>query len=122
GRGPRDGGRPRPAGYRPVGTPAWSAVQAEPHARGSGPGAGARARAAHARGAGRSWVLERGGRRAAGVRRGGRAGGGGPKRHGHGVMAAPAGNGLLRISELAARSGVSAGTIKHYLREGLLGS
>jgi DNA-binding transcriptional MerR regulator len=37
-------------------------------------------------------------------------------------MAAPAGNGLLRISELAARSGVSAGTIKHYLREGLLGS
>src|SRR6516164_8665098 len=37
-------------------------------------------------------------------------------------MAAPAGNGLLRISELAERSGVSAGTIKHYLREGLLGS
>ena len=37
-------------------------------------------------------------------------------------MAKPAGNGLLRISELAARSGVSAGTIKHYLREGLLGS
>jgi DNA-binding transcriptional MerR regulator len=37
-------------------------------------------------------------------------------------MAAPARNGLLRISELAARSGVSAGTIRHYLREGLLGS
>ncbi|MBV9808142.1 MAG: MerR family transcriptional regulator, partial [Solirubrobacterales bacterium] len=37
-------------------------------------------------------------------------------------MARPTGNGLLRISELAARSGVSAGTIKHYLREGLLGS
>jgi len=37
-------------------------------------------------------------------------------------MATPASNGLLRISELAARSGVSAGTIKHYLREGLLGS
>ena len=32
------------------------------------------------------------------------------------------GNGNLRISELAERSGVSAGTIKHYLREGLLGS
>ena len=32
------------------------------------------------------------------------------------------GNGYLRISELAERSGVSAGTIKHYLREGLLGS
>ena len=28
--------------------------------------------------------------------------------------------GLLRMSELAERSGVSAGTIKHYLREGLL--
>jgi DNA-binding transcriptional MerR regulator len=31
-------------------------------------------------------------------------------------------NGMLRMSELAQRSGVSAGTIKHYLREGLLGS
>jgi DNA-binding transcriptional MerR regulator len=31
-------------------------------------------------------------------------------------------NGLLKISELAERSGVSAGTIKHYLREGLLGA
>jgi DNA-binding transcriptional MerR regulator len=30
-------------------------------------------------------------------------------------------NGRLRMSELAERSGVSAGTIKHYLREGLLG-
>jgi len=29
---------------------------------------------------------------------------------------------MLRMSELAERSGVSAGTIKHYLREGLLGS
>jgi DNA-binding transcriptional MerR regulator len=29
-------------------------------------------------------------------------------------------NGHLKISELAAASGVSAGTIKHYLREGLL--
>jgi DNA-binding transcriptional MerR regulator len=29
---------------------------------------------------------------------------------------------LLRISELAERSGVSAGTIRYYLREGLLGS
>jgi DNA-binding transcriptional MerR regulator len=29
-------------------------------------------------------------------------------------------NGLLKMSELADRSGVSAGTIKHYLREGLL--
>jgi DNA-binding transcriptional MerR regulator len=30
-------------------------------------------------------------------------------------------NGLLKMSELSARSGVSAGTIKHYLREGVLG-
>ena len=30
-------------------------------------------------------------------------------------------NGLLKMSELAQCSGVSAGTIKHYLREGLLG-
>ena len=30
------------------------------------------------------------------------------------------GNGLLKMSELAEQSGVSAGTIKHYLREGLL--
>jgi len=29
--------------------------------------------------------------------------------------------GLLKISQLAERSGVSAGTIKHYLREGVLG-
>src|SRR5436190_64938 len=29
--------------------------------------------------------------------------------------------GMLKMSELAQRSGVSAGTIKHYLREGLLG-
>jgi DNA-binding transcriptional MerR regulator len=34
------------------------------------------------------------------------------------VMATP--DGLLKMSELAERSGVSAGTIKHYLREGLL--
>ena len=37
-------------------------------------------------------------------------------------MGTQAGNGLLRMSELAERSGVSAGTIKHYLREGLLGA
>jgi DNA-binding transcriptional MerR regulator len=31
-------------------------------------------------------------------------------------------DGMLKMSELARRSGVSAGTIKHYLREGVLGS
>jgi DNA-binding transcriptional MerR regulator len=31
-------------------------------------------------------------------------------------------NGMLKMSELAERSGVSTATIKHYLREGLLGS
>jgi DNA-binding transcriptional MerR regulator len=36
------------------------------------------------------------------------------------VSGSPA-DGLLKMSELAERSGVSAGTIKHYLREGLLG-
>src|SRR5205085_6823037 len=35
----------------------------------------------------------------------------------HGLMGA---DGLLKMGELAAQSGVSAGTIKHYLREGLL--
>ena len=35
-------------------------------------------------------------------------------------MTEPNGNGLLRMRELAAASGVSPGTIKHYLREGLL--
>jgi DNA-binding transcriptional MerR regulator len=36
------------------------------------------------------------------------------------VRAEPDRNGLLKMSELAEASGVSAGTIKHYLREGLL--
>ena len=36
-------------------------------------------------------------------------------------MSGASANGLLKMSQLAERSGVSAGTIKHYLREGLLG-
>jgi DNA-binding transcriptional MerR regulator len=36
------------------------------------------------------------------------------------MSTAPSADGLLKMSELAERSGVSAGTIKHYLREGLL--
>ncbi len=35
-------------------------------------------------------------------------------------MSVASSNGLLRMRDLAAASGVSAGTIKHYLREGLL--
>ena len=34
---------------------------------------------------------------------------------------ASSGRPLLKMSELAERSGVSPGTIRHYLREGLLG-
>lgn len=37
-----------------------------------------------------------------------------------GRVATGGADGLLKMSELAAASGVSAGTIKHYLREGLL--
>jgi DNA-binding transcriptional MerR regulator len=37
------------------------------------------------------------------------------------LAAEPRADGMLKMSELAERSGVSAGTIKHYLREGLLG-
>jgi DNA-binding transcriptional MerR regulator len=36
------------------------------------------------------------------------------------AASSPNGNGRLKISQLAEQSGVSAGTIKHYLREGLL--
>lgn len=36
------------------------------------------------------------------------------------MSGAAGGDGLLKMSELAERSGVSAATIKHYLREGLL--
>src|SRR4051794_30167222 len=44
----------------------------------------------------------------------------GPNRRRSGTEHLMAADGLLKISELAAQSGVSAGTIKHYLREGLL--
>ena len=43
-----------------------------------------------------------------------------PARGGSGVSSVERDNGLLRMGELAEAAGVSAGTIKHYLREGLL--
>ena len=61
----------------------------------------------------------------AGQRRAGPAKRGAPKAGANGragTKAAPdgGGDGMLRMRQLAAASGVSAGTIKHYLREGLL--
>ena len=70
---------------------------------------------AHRRGAARGGLRRRGDRGAEGGRRGGR-----PGRRAAGVVPGDGGPGLLKMSELAERSGVSAGTIKHYLREGLL--
>ena len=76
------------------------------------PGAGRAHRAGaggpglHARAGGRAGVRGRG-RRAAGGR--------------HRQLPVMNRDGLLKMSELADASGVSAGTIKHYLREGLLG-
>ena len=76
------------------------------------PGAGR----AHRGGAGRPGLLARAGGRA-GVRGRGRRSAGG----GDGLVPGMNRDGLLKMSELADASGVSAGTIKHYLREGLLG-
>ena len=71
---------------------------------------------AHHRGA-RGARLRRGaGRGPEGVRRGGGSRRGGCPRELPGVSQ----NGLLKMKQLAEQSGVSAGTIKHYLREGLL--
>ena len=44
-----------------------------------------------------------------------------PRPPGTGEPGVPRDRGLLKMSELAERSGVSAGTIRYYLREGLLG-
>ena len=103
-----------------AGAAARRAGQAEPHAGrpDSRPRPGPRR--AHRRGARRRRLHRGGGRRAARVRsrrrtRGQHAG------RVHGAMSTTA-NGMLKMSELAERSGVSAATIKHYLREGLLGS
>ena len=81
-------------------------------------GTGARAGRAHARGAGGRRVLGRGDRGAGGVRRRG-----GPGRGHRGELPGLSSRRqrlCSRMRELAEASGVSAGTIKHYLREGLL--
>ena len=90
----------------------------------SGARAGSRPRRAHPRGARRGRLLARGDRCAARVRRGRRDRRRTPcrARSWRERDVAAAATGYLKISELAERSGVSAGTIKHYLREGLLGS
>ena len=71
------------------------------------------------RGADREGTADDRGPRAPAGDRGGGAGvaRGRPARNGVSTSA----EGMLKMSELAERSGVSAGTIKHYLREGLLG-
>jgi len=45
---------------------------------------------------------------------------GGPVAETQGFVPSVAETGLLKMSELAEASGVSSGTIKHYVREGLL--
>ncbi len=55
------------------------------------------------------------------LRAGGGGGGAGEHAGGSIVHARMSASGLLKMSELSERSGVSAATIKHYLREGLLG-
>jgi len=60
----------------------------------------------------------------AGAARAGAASGARPRRRSAAAAAASNGAGegeLLRMSELAERTGVSPGTIRYYLREGLLG-
>ena len=81
--------------------------------RAPGPGLGEHTRevlAGLGYGAGRDRRAARVGRRGAG-----------PAGRSPGVVPVVNEAGLLKMSELAERSGVSAGTIKHYLREGLLG-
>src|SRR5207248_11133962 len=126
----RDGRRARTAGRRAPGAPAGGPGQALAHPRRARPPARPDARRAHRGGAARGRLLRGRDRRAPGERRGGGRGRG---RAGDvpGMSAtAPATaagrqNGgeepLLKMSELAERSGVSAGTIRYYLREGLLG-
>src|SRR5829696_819244 len=107
--------RDRSAGRCRAGAAARPAGRALAHsARRHASGAGARRR--HRRGAGGARLRRRGRRAAQGGRRGRR-----PRRRPGGELPRMSPRPGLKISELADASGVSAGTIKHYLREGLLG-
>ena len=112
----RDGRRARPAGHgrRQAARRAGEDVAHAGRPARAGPGA----RRAHPRGARGGGLLRR---RDRGARGGGRRRRPGRRRRGvvHG-MSATERNGMLKMAELAEASGVSAGTIKHYLREGLL--
>src|SRR6185437_459100 len=130
-----DGRRARPARRGAACAPARHPGQARPHPRRARPSPRPGPRRAHRAGARRSRLLGGGDRRAAGRWRRGGPGRDRARHDAEGVIAvaassravdvsppAPAGEReLLKMSELAERSGVSPGTIRYYLREGLLG-
>ena len=121
-------------GVRAAGAPAGHPGQAESHPGRARAAAGPGARRAHRGAAARGRIHRGAGRRDA------ERGCGGGRRAPQGASSAleparavssvsrlmsarpPAGRELLKMSELAERSGVSAGTIRYYLREGLLGA
>ena len=132
----RDGRRARPARRRAPGAPARHAGQARPHARRARAPARARRSASTPRRCCAAPATRRGGDRRAARRaaprparredRAERDAEGVSRRRGARAQA-PARPGrtapeLLKMSELAERSGVSPGTIRYYLREGLLGA
>ena len=126
GQSARDGRRARAAGRERAGEAARPADQARPHARRPGARSRTGARRAHRRGPGSRRLRRRA--RSRSSRRPAPSPGRRGSRRGRSLAAEPSApassaraDGLLKISELAERSGVSAGTIKHYLREGLLG-
>ena len=106
------------------GPPARLPSEALPHSGERAP-ARPRARGAHRRGAGRGRPRRSGGGGADRLRRGQGArrrpeGGGLPGMSAAKAKSATENGEMLRMGELAQASGVSAATIKHYLREGLL--
>src|SRR5207248_1752380 len=134
----RDGRGARAAGRRAPGAPARTAGQADAHTWMARAPARPRAGGAHRERAAGGRVLPRGGRAAARERsrRGPGAVGTGDDAAGVSAVDVAGAAGsivqdargqaldrrLLKMSELAERSGVSPGTIRYYLREGLLGA